>query len=347
MIKSIIINQSGTIKDAIEAINSATLQIALVVDDREVLKGTVTDGDVRRGLIRGLPLDAKVTEIMNSHPFSLDEGVSSEHALDFMRMHKIRHVPILNKKGRVVRLDTFDTLFQPEERDNWVILMAGGEGIRLKPLTEVCPKPMLEIGNRPILETIIRELKKQGFRKFFISVNYMAEVIANHFGDGSKWGVEIDYIYEDKKLGTAGSISLLPQKATKPILVMNGDLLTKVDFRNLFHFHEEHSADLTMGVREYEFQVPYGVVQLEEEKIISIDEKPVQKFFVNAGIYLMNPELVNLIPLNRHFDMPSLYTIAINHEKNAVAYPIREYWVDIGRFSDLERANLEFEVQFK
>ena len=244
--------------------------------------------------------------------------------------------------GRVIGVELLEELIRPRERDNWVVLMAGGLGTRLSPLTNDRPKPMLNVGNKPLLETIIENFVEQGFHRFFISVNYMAGMIKDHFADGGRWGAQIHYLEEDRKLGTAGALSLLPEPPTAPVLVMNCDLLTKVNFRHLLDFHLEHRAQGTMCVREYDFQVPYGVVRLDRQRIAGIDEKPVQRFFVNAGIYVLEPEALHHVPADTFFDMPSLFERLIAEGQEAAAFPIREYWLDIGQLADYDRANGEF-----
>ncbi|WP_438810775.1 nucleotidyltransferase family protein [Pseudomonas laurentiana] len=223
--------------------------------------------------------------------------------------------------------------------------MAGGLGERLRPLTENCPKPMLMIAGKPILECILESFIEQGFRNFFLSVNYLASVVRDHFGDGSKWGVNICYLQEHKRLGTAGALSLLPERPQDPILVMNGDLLTHARFDNLVQFHDEHDSLATMTVREYDFQVPYGVVRMDGAAIESIDEKPVHRFFVNAGIYAISPAALDLIPPETFYDMPTLFEDLIKARKSTAAFPLREYWLDIGQIEEFERAQHEWPSQ--
>ena len=330
-----------SIRAAIRIIDSSTIQIALVVDASHRLLGTVTDGDVRRGILNGVSLDDKVERIMNTVPIT--RRVTDDRKVFFskMRLKKIRQIPVIDDAGCLVGLDTEDEFLAPTEKDNFVVLMAGGLGTRLKPLTESCPKPMLRIGGRPILETILLNFIEFGFRRFFISVNYMSSVIKSHFGNGSDWGVEVNYINEDQRLGTAGALSLISEKTSNPIIVMNGDLMTKINFSQLLDFHSEHRAKATMCVREYDFQVPYGVVKIDRHNITAIEEKPVLRLFVNAGIYVLEPEILDIIPKNLFFDMPTLFDDLISSGHEAIAFPIREYWLDIGHMEDFERANME------
>ncbi|WP_435627918.1 nucleotidyltransferase family protein [Candidatus Ferrigenium straubiae] len=340
-IKKILVSPDSSIRDTIQLIDSSAMQIALVVDGDNHLLGTVTDGDVRRGILRGVALNETVDKIMNPNPSVCREDDAREAILTRMEIRNLRHMPVVDKAGRVVRLETHDELLAPKERDNLVVLMAGGLGVRLRPLTENCPKPMLKIGGRPILETILLNFIEYGFRRFYLSVNYMSEAITEYFGDGSRWGVDIRYLRESQKLGTAGALSLLPERPNSPILVMNGDLLTKVNFTQLVDFHGAHRSKATMCVREYDFQVPYGVVKMDHHSITAIEEKPVQTFFVNAGIYMLEPEILDMIPKSDFFDMPTLFDRLIADRSKTIAFPVREYWLDIGHVEDFERANLE------
>lgn len=258
-----------------------------------------------------------------------------------MREKTIRQIPVLNENGVVVGLELMDELLRAGERDQWVVLMAGGVGKRLSPITDTLPKPLIQIGKKPILETILENFIDYGFYNFYFAVNYKNQMIKDYFKDGSKWGVRIIYLEEDKMLGTAGALSLLPGRPEKTFLVMNGDLLTKVNFTHLFNFHRESNVIATMCVRGYDFQVPYGVVKIDDRYICSIDEKPIQRFFVNAGIYVLDPSVLDFIPKNQQFDMPQLFDALMRSEKSVAAFPIREYWLDIGRMDDLVRAQVD------
>ncbi len=340
--ESTLVQLDSTIKEVIQAIDASGMQIALIVDEQRILHGTVTDGDVRRGFLKGKTLEDSTTEIMNPNPLTVQQHEDNKHILRIMRQRKLHQIPIVDEKGIVVGLESIDELLEPEAKDNWVVLMAGGLGTRLYPLTEDCPKPLLKVGNKPILETIMENFMSYGLRKFYISVNYKAEMIEDYFGDGSKWNVEIRYLREDKRLGTAGALSLIPEKSESPVIVMNGDLLTKVNFSQLLQFHSEQKAIATLCVRDYEYQVPYGVVRVDENKLQAIVEKPVERYFVNAGIYVLNPELLNEVPADRFYDMPTLFETLIQSRRNAAVFPIREYWMDIGRMDDFERAKSEY-----
>ncbi|MDD4975466.1 MAG: nucleotidyltransferase family protein [Bacteriovorax sp.] len=346
-LKKIKVSLGSTIRSTIQIIDTSAMQIALVVSSDGKLVGTVTDGDVRRALLAGISLEDIVDKIMNKNPTVCSVDEDREIILTRMKAKGIHHMPLVDASGFLMGLETIDELMAPKKRENIVVLMAGGLGSRLGPLTEDCPKPMLKIGGRPILETILLNFIEHGFMKFYISLNYKPEVITEYFGDGSQWGVEISYLHEDKKLGTAGALSLIPKKPTQALLVMNGDLLTKINFSHLLDSHLKNHAKGTMCVREYDFQVPYGVVKIDNNRIIGIDEKPLQRFFVNAGIYVLEPEVLDMIPADSNFDMPTLFEKMIEEKQNTSVFPIREYWLDIGQMADFDRAKGDFVKVFK
>jgi UTP-glucose-1-phosphate uridylyltransferase len=309
--KKTAITPETSIRETIKVIDRSALQIALVVDPDDKLLGTVTDGDIRRGILKGISLDAPVKQIYYVSPLtaSIDDDPETMHRI--MREQYINQLPVLDNKGRVVQLKLLKEILSDEKQKNPVILMAGGLGTRLRPLTELCPKPLLKIGGTPVLETILEGFIDNGFNNFYLSVNYKADMIEDYFGDGSKWGVNIKYLREDKRLGTAGSVKLLPKRPSMPFIVMNGDLLTKVNFKRLLEFHINNhklsNAMATMCVREYTIQIPYGVIKKEGNRLVRLDEKPVQRFFVNGGIYVFEPEILDLIPDDQYFDMTDLF----------------------------------------
>ncbi|MBF0323944.1 MAG: nucleotidyltransferase family protein [Alphaproteobacteria bacterium] len=338
---------TGTVRDAIRIIDRAGAQICLVVDETERLLGTVTDGDIRRAILNAVSLDAPVAQVMKGKPVTAHPSDSPEGLLERMRVTWVRQIPLLDEHGTVVGLATFDALSRHDgERDNWVVLMAGGLGARLRPLTEDTPKPMLKVGNQPVLETILENFIAHGFRRFFISVNYKAEMVKDYFGDGSRWRCRIEYLDEATRMGTAGALSLLPERPVAPLVVMNGDVLTKVNLASLVEFHAEQRAQATMCVREYGFQVPYGVVEIDNHRIVGIAEKPEHVFFVNAGIYVLDPQVLSLLPAEGYFDMTDLFARTLADHRPTAAFPIREYWIDIGRLDDFERANGEYSKIF-
>ncbi len=328
--------------EVIAKVTSSGLQVALVATPDDRLLGVVTDGNIRRALLAGRDLQVPVSEIMTVQPASVLASSSRSELLALMRQKGVHHLPLVDDAGRLVGLSTLDSLLGPAPRPNWVVLMVGGRGTRLQPLTDDIPKPLLRIGGKPILENILESLSEQGFRRVFFSVNYKAQMIRDYFGSGERWGVDVDYLHETTDLGTAGSLSLLPATPEAPIVVMNGDLVTLANFGSLLRFHEEQSAAATMAVREYELQVPYGVVQLGGDRIASIVEKPVHKFFVNAGIYVLSPEALAGIPAESFFDMTSLFEKLIAAGHTTAAYPLREYWLDIGQIEEFERAKREW-----
>nr|WP_320148032.1 nucleotidyltransferase family protein [uncultured Anaeromusa sp.] len=343
----VIVDRDATILEVLQIIDNESLQIALVVDKDRKLCGTVTDGDVRRALLRGISLQDKVTKIMNNNPVSMPVATERSEILDVMKELEIQNIPLVDQQNRVIGLESFHQLLKPVINDNWVVLMAGGLGSRLGELTRNCPKPLLKVGSKPILETILDNFISYGYRKFYISVNYKAELIEDYFGDGSKWGVEIRYLKEEKRLGTAGALSLLPEKPRTALFVMNGDLLTKVNFNQLMQFHLDYQTEATMCIREYTMQVPYGVVQTETQYLKGIIEKPSKQFYVSAGIYIIEPELLDLIPKNTFYDIPQLFEHMLQQDRKITVFPIREYWIDIGRASDFEQANQEHAEVFQ
>jgi len=338
----ILLKPTDTIETVIRVLHSGGARIALVVDENRRLLGTVTDGDIRRSLIDHITMDCIVKKIMNDSPSTALMSDSSDLVMSMMKSKALLHIPLVNSDGVLVGLETLHHLLENKKYDNPVFLMAGGFGTRLRPLTDEKPKPLLNVGNRPILETIISRFIDAGFHNFYISTHYKAEMIRDHFGDGSNWNVTIKYLHEDNPLGTAGSIGLLPDNIIKlPIIMMNGDLLTKVNFENLLNFHNEHGGLATMCIREYDFQVPYGVVDIENQYVTSIKEKPTHKFFVNAGIYILEPKIINYIDGNSYIDMPNFFETQIEKGEKISVFPIHEYWLDIGRIEEYEKANKE------
>jgi len=343
--KTVIAPDTPIVK-AIEIIDQAALQIALVVNEQAQLLGTVTDGDIRRAILKHVSLDEGVSKIMNANPRFVFREQSRENAILFMKNSKIRQIPIVDEELHLVGLEIADDLLHLPPRGNWVILMAGGLGQRLQPLTESCPKPLLKVGGKPLLETILESFIEQGFRKFYFSVNYKAEMIIEYFGDGSKWAVEIKYLYEKQRMGTAGAIGLLPNPPEEPLLLMNGDILTKINITQLLDFHKKNQADATICIKEQHSQIPYGVVTFDKNRLKRIEEKPVQRFFINAGLYVFNPDVLKYVPTGSFFDIPDLIKILLKNGKEIAVFPIREYWIDIGRFDDYEKANHEFSEVF-
>jgi dTDP-glucose pyrophosphorylase len=340
-----LISPQATVGEAIRAIDQSGVQIALVVEAGDVLRGTVTDGDVRRALLRGVSTGDAVSAIMNPKPTTVPAEEPSAHVLELMKRTMHRSIPSVDRTGRVTHVYHLGDFLRSQARTNAVVIMAGGLGRRLDPLTQDTPKPLIRVGPKPILENILDNFREYGLREFFLSVNYKAEMVKAYFGDGSRWGVSIRYLEETKRLGTAGSLSLLEVRPAQPLIVMNGDLITKVNFEQMLDFHAEHGAQATMGVREYDLQVPFGVVKLDGDRITAIDEKPLHRFFVNAGIYVLEPEVLELVPRDVEYDMTTLFQTLSKQGRRTSAFPIREYWLDVGRLDDLERARVEFAPQ--
>ncbi|OXL41860.1 alcohol dehydrogenase [Enterobacter mori] len=341
--KNVLIRPDSTLREALEIINREALRVALVIDDNNYLLGVITDGDIRRGLLNNLVLSAKAELVMNTQPVTAASNVSSAELNSMMKAKGILSIPILDD-GKVVGLETIQSVNDKKKYPNPVFIMAGGFGTRLKPLTDTCPKPMLCIGGKPILETVIRSFVKAGFNNFYISTHYMPETIKEHFGDGERFDSKINYVYEENPLGTGGALGLLPEDLSNehPLIMINGDVLTNVDYERLIKFHIESKADATICVREYDYQIPYGVIKGEGNKIVSMEEKPVQRFFVNAGIYVVSPNIFKAVPKNHRVDMPTLLEQHMANNKNILMFPIHEYWLDIGRMDDFKKAQVDY-----
>lgn len=345
--KKTLILPDATIREAVATIDAGGVHIALVVASDGTLQGVITDGDVRRGILAGVSLEASVTQLMNTSPATVAEDEDLQQVVALMRQLHRYQIPVLDKAGRVVGLRVLTDLLQPEKNETPVVLMAGGLGMRLRPITDDVPKPLVQVGSKPILETILESFVSQGFYRFYISVNYKAELIKAHLGDGSHWGVDIVYLNEETQRGTAGSLSLIPQEELPgQVLVMNGDLLTKLNFGQLLDFHRRHQSAATLCVREYDYQIPYGVVENEGHRMVSIREKPVQRCLVNAGVYVLEKQALAYIPAHGSFDMTDLFDRLVQDGRKATVFPIREYWLDIGRVEDLTRASDDFNKIF-
>lgn len=340
--KSLLVGPETSLEDAVAVLDRGGARIVIVVDGERRLLGTLTDGDVRRALLRHLPLDVPVSQVMCSTPQIAQREWSREQVLSLMESTRLLQLPVVDQLGRVVGLEVLHDMIERRQLDNPVFLMAGGFGTRLYPLTQSCPKPLLRVGDKPILELILESFIEAGFHKFFISTHYLPEMIRDHFGDGARWGVSIRYVHEDEPLGTGGALGLLPHDEINfPLFLMNGDLLTRINYQSLLDFHGEHESIATMCVREYEYQVPYGVIKSDGHRITSMVEKPVQRFFINAGIYLLAPELVKSVLPGTRIDMPSLLEKAMAAGNDVTMFPVHEYWLDIGRMEDFHRAQNE------
>lgn len=333
-----------TIREALVHLGKSRCHILLIVSDSGCLLGTLADGDVRRALLHSVSLDAPVDKIMFRAPKTVSPGTDRAGCLALMQQHEILQLPVADSEGRVTGLVLMEDFVRTEatERPNWVVLMAGGRGQRLRPLTETTPKPMLPIGGRPLLETIVEEMARCGFKRFYISINYQAETVIEHFGDGSRFGVEIRYLRENEELGTAGALGLIEERPTAPLLVMNGDILTKIDFSEFLKYHTLQGATATVATRTFEVRIPFGVIANDGHVIQGIVEKPVRQYQVNAGIYVFEPDILSRILGGSRIDMPDLLSGLIAAGKNVVGFPIHEYWTDIGRLEDFTRAVDEY-----
>lgn len=345
-IEKIKLTVESTIKEALEIIDLGAVKFAIVVDDDDKLIGSLTDGDIRRGILDGKTLDETIETIYFKEPTVVNVNNTKEEIINLCTSKKIYQIPVVDIEGRVVGIDLLEELLKPEVHSNKVVLMVGVLGTRLRPLTENTPKPMLHVGGKPILQTIVEKFVSYGFVNIVMCVGYKSNIIQDYFEEGNKFGANIEYVIEEQRMGTVGALTLLNSKINEPFFVMNGDLLTNVNFEHLLEFHLSNNSMGTMCVREYDFQVPYGVVNVENGKILSIEEKPVQKFFVSAGIYMLDPKCIDIIPENEFYDMPTLFEKLINMQENTISFPLREYWLDIGRIEEYEKANLEYHEVF-
>lgn len=342
------ITSSNTIRELMNLMDRCAIGITLVVDEDTRLIGTITDGDVRRAILLGIELDQQVGELLatrkdngrNGRPVTAPIDARPEELLQLMTEHHIRQIPLLDAEDRVVDIALESEYLAASILPVDGFIMAGGFGKRLMPLTAKCPKPMLPISGKPILEHLVGKLHAAGIRNVSISTHYLAESIVEHFHDGKDFGLHIEYIDEDRPMGTAGALARA-SVGDLPLLVVNGDILTSVDFRAMLEFHREHSADMTIGVQQYEVQIPYGVVTTEGIDAVRIAEKPSFRHFVNAGIYLIQPTVCQMVPQDRAFDMPDLITRLISAHKRVICFPIREYWLDVGQMEQYMRASTD------
>ena len=344
-VKKIKITRDATIRDAMKIISKGALQIAVAVDKKDKLIGTLTDGDIRYGFLKGLNINSSIKSIIYKNPITANKNDSKEKLLKIALAKKIFQIPVIDKNKKLIGIHILDQLIKFKNKSNKVVIMAGGKGLRLRPLTKNIPKPMLKVGNKPILQTIVEKFKESGYENFVICVNYKSKIIKDFFGDGKKFGVKINYIQEKIRMGTAGALSLFKNKPKEPFFVINGDLLTNLDFEKMLDYHNQHKAIATMCIREYNIDSPFGELKLDKEKITAIDEKPKHKFFVNAGVYVLDPKCITLIP-KRFYDMPSLFRKIIGKKYKTISFPLGEYWLDVGRFNDYKKANLDYDTKF-
>lgn len=333
-----LLSPAATISEAITNLNKSGFQISLVVSEQGILLGTVTDGDVRRGLLRGLDLKNPVGSILKKDALVAPKQMSRTQVLQIMRANKIHQVPVVDANYHVVGLHLWHENGQALQRSNVMVIMAGGQGTRLGAYTESCPKPLLHVSGKPMLEHIIERAKLEGFFQFFLSINYLGHMIEDYFQDGKELGVHIEYLREKEPLGTAGSISLLNPRPDVPFVVTNGDVLTDIRYGELLNFHLKHQAIATMASRVHEYHHPFGVVNTNGMDILSFEEKPVIRSYVNAGVYAIDPVALECLTTNTHCHMTILFERLRQLGKRTVVYPTHEPWLDVGRPEDLKRA---------
>lgn len=343
----VLITPETCILKAMEIIDQCAIGTVIVVDSEKKLLGIVTDGDVRRGILNKISLDSPVSLIMNHNPKYAYYGEDQTSILNTMKKFSLHHLPIVDESMQIVHIELMDNFIKNPHYDNTVVIMAGGYGTRLRPLTNDCPKPLLKIDNKPMLEIIFDQFINYGFKKFILSLNYRGDMIKNHFGNGQHLGVDITYLEEDTPLGTAGALSLMQETPEKPFIVMNGDIMTQINFQHLLEFHNQHHAAATLCVREYQHTIPYGVVSIEKDRLVALEEKPQQQFYINAGIYVLDPCVLPLITSHVAMDMPELIERLISKNLSTAVFPIREYWLDIGKPDDFKQASKDYRELFQ
>lgn len=336
--RNALLTESATIQDAIRNLDEVAIKIALVVDTESKLVGTISDGDIRRGLLRGLTLSSQITSVIYRNPFVVPPNMALDTVKQLMVANKIQQIPVVDGDRRVVGVHLWDQISTPQIRSNAMVIMAGGKGTRLRPHTENCPKPMLPLGGKPMLEHIIERAKSNGFNHFILAIHYLGHMIEDYFGDGSKLNIRIEYLREQSPLGTAGALGLMTDKPEQPFLVTNGDVLTDINYGELLDFHARQQAMATMAVRIHEWQHPFGVVQISGLDIIGFEEKPIARTHINAGVYVLSPYALSVLNANEICDMPTLFERLQANEQRTVAYPMHEPWLDVGRPSDYAEA---------
>jgi dTDP-glucose pyrophosphorylase len=335
--KTLIVSES-TIKEAIDSLEKSGMQVLLVVSEDRKLIGTITDGDIRRALLKGLELRSTISGVMHRNPLAVPPEMGREHILQLMQINKVHQLPIVDQDGLVLGLHVWDTIMEPKIINNMMIIMAGGRGSRLGQYTQNCPKPMLELGGKPILQHIIERAKANGFKKFVISLHYLSDIVEEFFGDGGSFDVRIGYIREHSPLGTAGCLSLLESSSDLPFVVTNGDVLTHISYSEILDYHVRYEASATMAVRQHEIQNQFGTVLTKGVDIEGFDEKPVYRSHVNAGVYVLEPDVLKYLEYNQHCDMPTLFDRIKKNSRRTVVYPMHEPWLDVGRPEDLVNA---------
>ncbi len=335
-----ILPASATIAQAIRNLDQVGIKIILVANETGVLEGTISDGDIRRGLLKGLDMNSPLTSIIHRNALVVPPKLGRELVLQLMVANKIQQIPVVDEQHQIVGLHMWDEITSPPTRTNLMVIMAGGLGTRLLPHTENCPKPLLPLAGKPMLEHIIERAKLEGFNHFVIAIHYLGHMIEEYFGTGERLGVQIDYSREKSPLGTAGALGLLNPLPNAPFVVTNGDVITDIRYGELLDFHTRHAATATMAVRAHEWQHPFGVVQTQGVEIVGFEEKPIARSHINAGVYALDPSALNVLTANAHCDMPTLFERLQANKKRTVAYPMHEPWLDVGRPDDLKQANI-------
>jgi dTDP-glucose pyrophosphorylase/predicted transcriptional regulator len=340
LLSKVLLQNTATIQQAIESLNESSIKIVLVTNENGIFEGTISDGDIRRGLLKGLDLNSPLSKIIHRNSLVVPSEMDREMVMRLMTANKIYQIPIVNEQQQVIGLHLWDEITDSQpKRDNLMLIMAGGKGVRLLPHTENCPKPMVLVAGKPMLEHIIERGKLEGFNSFIISVHYLGHVIESYFGNGDRFGVKIDYLREQSPLGTAGALSLLNPRPETSFVVINGDVITDIRYGELLNFHSRYQSVATMAVRLYEWQHPFGVVRMQGVDIIGFEEKPVARSHINAGIYVLSPEVLDELVADTPCDMPLLFELLQAKSKRTVAYPMHEPWLDVGRPDDLVHAN--------
>lgn len=334
-----ILPANATIQQAIRNLDQVAIKIVLVVNEASELEGTVSDGDIRRGLLKGLDLNSPIKSVIHRNALLVPPEMGRDMILQLMVANKIQQIPVVDERRHVVGLHLWDEITTPPSRPNMMVIMAGGMGTRLRPHTENCPKPLLPVAGKPMLEHIIERAKLEGFSHFVLAIHYLGHMIEEYFGNGERLQVQIDYLREQSPLGTAGALSLLDPRPDVPFVVTNGDVITDIRYGELLDFHVRHAAAATMAVRVHEWQHPFGVVQTKGVEIVGFEEKPVARSHINAGVYALDPEVLNALSADAHCDMPTLFERLQMKAKRTVAYPMHEPWLDVGRPDDLHTAN--------
>jgi dTDP-glucose pyrophosphorylase len=334
-----ILPAQATIQQAISNLDQVAVKIVLVVNEAGELEGTISDGDIRRGLLKGLDLNSLITNVIHRNALVVPPEMTREMVMQLMVANKIQQIPVVDEHRHVVGLHLWDEIATPPVRSNLMVIMAGGMGTRLRPHTENCPKPLLPVAGKPMLEHIIENAKLEGFSHFVLAVHYLGHMIEEHFGNGEQFGVKIDYLREQTPLGTAGALGLLSPRPDAAFVVTNGDVITDIRYGELLDFHVRHDAAATMAVRVHEWQHPFGVVQTQGVEIVGFEEKPIARSHINAGVYALDPDALNALPCESRCDMPTLFEHLQEQSRRTVAYPMHEPWLDVGRPEDLRHAN--------